>query len=149
MPVFHKRRIRAVHDRLRRVYGDFEPKPRLPILDELVLTILSQHTSDTNRDRAFASLRERFPTWEEVASAPEAAIADAIRSGGLAERKASSIKRVLEEVTRREGSLDLGRLATLPDGEVEDACSSIYARRARACWPGEKLSRPRASAERC
>jgi len=39
------RRIRAVQRRLRRHQGAFIPKPRLPIIDEVVATVLSQHTS--------------------------------------------------------------------------------------------------------
>jgi hypothetical protein len=39
------RRIRAVQRRLRLHQGAFIPKPRLPIIDEVVATVLSQHTS--------------------------------------------------------------------------------------------------------
>lgn len=67
-------------------------------LDELVLTILSQHTSDINCERAFASLRAAFPTWDEVVAAPDDAIADAIRAGGLARVKAPRIKMVVSRV---------------------------------------------------
>lgn len=67
-------------------------------LDELVLTILSQHTSDINCERAFASLRAIFPSWEEVVAAPDEAIADAIRAGGLARVKAPRIKMVVSRV---------------------------------------------------
>src|SRR5215470_16978250 len=38
--------IRTVQRRLRAHQGTFVPKPRLPVLDELVATVLSQHTSD-------------------------------------------------------------------------------------------------------
>lgn len=113
------RRARAVHDRLRKQQGAFTPKPRLPIVEELILTVLSQHTSDVNRDRAYASLRKTFPTWEEVLGAPEEEIADAIRSGGIASRKARSIKAILAEIERREGAIDLGRLLSMTDDEVE------------------------------
>ena len=36
------------------------------VLDSLVGTILSQNTTDVNSARAFAALKQRFPTWEEV-----------------------------------------------------------------------------------
>ena len=48
-------------------YGPFPQEPRLPPMDELVFTILSQHTSDINSSRAFRRLMERFGTLEEVA----------------------------------------------------------------------------------
>lgn len=69
-----------------------------------MLTILSQHTSDVNRDRAYADLRRRFATWDEVADAPAPAIASAVRRGGLGATKAQRIKAVLREL-RRGGAL--------------------------------------------
>jgi endonuclease-3 len=109
-----------VHNRLRKQQGDFIPKPALPIIDELIVTLLSQHTSDVNRDRAFRRLRERFPTWEEVLIAPTEDIADAIRPGGIANQKAARIKAILAEIEGREGSLDLSGLSRLSDREVEE-----------------------------
>ena len=106
--------------RLRQAQGPFEPKPALPIIDELVLTVLSQHTSDLNRDRAFAGLKDRFATWGEVAVADPIAIADAIRSGGIADVKARRIKVILAEIERKEGRLSLDRLNDLNDQEVAE-----------------------------
>lgn len=103
---------------MRKEQGSFEPKPALPIIDELILTVLSQHTSDINRDRAFAGLKQRFGSWEEVAAAPRRAIANAIRPGGIADVKAGRIKVILEEIARREGGLSLDRLHDLDDQEV-------------------------------
>jgi endonuclease III len=89
------------------------------------MTILSQHTSDLNSSRAFASLKERFPTWEQVDRASVPDIAEAIRSGGLAETKSRTIKRVLSDVREREGSFDLSRLNSLSDAEVNDYLCSL------------------------
>ena len=82
-------------------------------LDSLIATVLSQNTTDTNSGRAFAQLKERFPTWEEVAEARPAQIAAAIRSGGLADIKARRIKRILRQIEEDRGSLDLGFLRRL------------------------------------
>jgi endonuclease-3 len=120
------RRIRAVFNRLRKDQPPFEPKPRRPVLDELVMTLLSQHTSDINSGRAFARLKERLPTWQEVAAAPVSRVADAIRPGGIAEVKARRIKQVLEEVSEREGRLDLERLHSLDDAEAFDYLCSFH-----------------------
>ncbi len=119
------RRIRAVHRRLRKRQGHFEPKPEQPAIDELVSTLLSQHTSDTNTARAFAGLKTRFPTWEEVRDAPTIEVADAIRAGGLADQKAPRIQAILTEIERREGALDLSRLHGLPDQEVDGYLCSL------------------------
>jgi endonuclease-3 len=90
-----------------------------------VVTVLSQHTSDVNTARAFASLKERFPSWEEVMRVPARQVADAIRSGGLAEQKAPRIKAILEEIEHREGAASLDRLADLDDDAVEDYLCSL------------------------
>src|SRR5262245_28843575 len=63
-------------------------------LDELIETILSQSTSDVNSQRAFESLKKRFPEWESVRNARPKSIAAAIKSGGLANTKSIVIKNV-------------------------------------------------------
>lgn len=120
-----RRRVRAIHQRLLRRSGDLEPPRRTDPLDELILTVLSQHTSDANADRAFASLRAGFPTWEEVVRARPSAVADAIRSGGLANTKAPRIQAILREVRDREGRFDLSRLRRLPDEDVVRYLTSL------------------------
>ena len=108
-------RIREVQRRLRAGQGAFVPKPVLPVIDELVATVLSQHTSDINSERAFAQLKDRFSSWEQVAAAPAGDVADAIRCGGIADQKARRIQQILAAVCEREGRLDLGRLHDLDD----------------------------------
>lgn len=87
--------------------------------------MLSQNTSDTNRDRAFAGLMARFESWDQVLAAPTSDLADAIRPGGIANVKAGRIRRILEEIREREGKLDLGRLKKLSDDEVADYLGSL------------------------
>lgn len=110
---------RAVHRRLLRAYGQPRWRRRLPPLDELVSTILSQNTNDRNRDRAFEALRRRFPTWEEVRDAPPQAVIRTIRSAGLANQKGPRIQRLLKGITRERGSLDLRFLRRLPAPQAE------------------------------
>ena len=93
-----RRRLGAIALRLRKVYGAPPAPRRLPPLDELILTVLSQHTSDTNRDRAYADLRTRFPSWDDVAEAPLPALAKAIYRGGLGPTKAVRIRGILREL---------------------------------------------------
>ena len=99
-------RLRQVARRLRRAYGEPPAPRRLPPLDELVLTILSQNTNDTNRDRAYADLRRALPAWDDVADAPIPVVERAIRSGGLAPTKAPRIKAVLRALRDRGIALD-------------------------------------------
>ena len=112
--------LRTIARRLARSYGDPPAPRRLPPLDELVLTILSQNTNDTNRDRAYADLRRTFPTWDDVVDAPITAIASAIRSGGLAPTKAPRIKEVLRALRAEGVALDHRALRGLDDGALWD-----------------------------
>lgn len=82
-------------------------------LDELISTVLSQHTSDANTARSFASLKARFPSWEAVRVAPTTAVAEAIRVGGLADLKAPRIQRILDAILERQGNLSLDHLADI------------------------------------
>ena len=103
-----------VHSRLLAFYGQPTWHTPLPAVDELVSTILSQNTNDTNRDRAFTSLRRRFQTWEAVRDADPESVVEAIRSAGLANQKGPRIQQVLREITRERGSLELDILKDLP-----------------------------------
>lgn len=103
-----------VQKRLAWEYGDLVWRPSIDPLSELVLTILSQHTSDTNRDRAFAEMRRRYPTWEEVRDAPTPELVDAIRSGGLANQKAPRIQDTLRRIWEERGELNLDFLTDMP-----------------------------------
>lgn len=118
-------RIREVQRRLRAEQGAFVPKPVLPVIDEVVATVLSQHTSDTNSERAFAQLKEVFPSWEQVAAAPAGMVADAIRRGGIADQKARRIQQILAAIAEHEGRLDLGRLRDLDDAAARTYLESL------------------------
>ena len=119
------RDVIAVQRLLRGSQGPFVPKPSLPIVDELIATVLSQHTSDRNSERAFAGLKAAFPAWEQVLDAPAEALADVIRSGGIADQKARRIQRILGEIREREGRIDLGRLCDLDDAAVQEYLTSL------------------------
>ena len=73
-------------------YGPFDQEPRLPPTDEMVFTILSQHTSDINSSRAYRRLMEQFVTLDAVASAAVPEIEKAIAPGGLAKIKAHRLE---------------------------------------------------------
>jgi len=85
-------------------------QPKAP-LSELIFTILSQNTTDTNRDRAYERLRGRFPRWEDVLNAEESEIEQAIRVGGLGPQKSKRIKAILVEIYEKTGKLSLDYLA--------------------------------------
>jgi endonuclease III len=125
-PAVDRRRVRTILGRLRKRFGPLVPPRAADPLDELILTLLSQHTSDLNADRALADLRAAFPRgWAQVESARTERVADAIRSGGLANSKAPRLQAILREVRRREGAYDLARLRTLPDAEARAYLMSL------------------------
>ncbi len=100
--------------------------PRLDAVSELVLTILSQNTADTNSFRAFTALRARYPTWDAVLAAPTDELVEVIRPGGLAPTKAPRIQHVLAEVhARTRGTWDLSFLGTQPLDEARDWLVSL------------------------
>jgi endonuclease III len=86
----------------------------------LVLTILSQNTTDANRDRAYDRLTQRFPTLSALAAARPSEIEEAIRVGGLAKAKAKAILGALARIKEERGgySLDFLRGMPLPEARA-------------------------------
>jgi endonuclease-3 len=115
----------VVHQLLIEEYGQREWHPREP-LSVLISAILSQNTSDVNRDRAWRRLKERFPTWESVLAADAADIAEAIRPGGLADMKAPRIQDVLRVVKQEEGEFSLDFLADMEVDETRRWLTSLH-----------------------
>ena len=104
---------------LTNIYGPFPDEPRLDPAHELTFTILSQHTSDTNSERAFQGLMNRFGDLMSVAQADISDIEQAISRGGLAKIKAPRIKAVLNRILELNGSLDLSFLSEMPLQEAK------------------------------
>jgi endonuclease-3 len=125
-------RVNAIRDRLREMYGRPVNDPHGHPIAELVRTVLSQNTSDTNRDVAYARLRERFPTWEGVRDAPEEEVIEAIRPGGLANTKGPRIQAILRDL---DDPPDLDWLRDAPRAEALDFLTSMpgVGRKTAAC----------------
>jgi len=113
-----KRKAERVLRTLLKTYGQPVWRKPLPPLDELVSTILSQNTNDSNRDRAFDALRSAFVDWAAVRDAPTEAVIAAIWPAGLANQKGPRIQQVLRQITAERGELSLQFLGELP---VEEA----------------------------
>jgi endonuclease-3 len=117
------RRVRAIRDRLRLVYGIPRAEPHGHPIAELILTVLSQSTNDRNRDVAYLALRERWPSsWEEVRDARVDAIEEAIRPGGISRIKSARIKSILLAISDTapggELSLDWLRRLSVPEAQA-------------------------------
>jgi endonuclease-3 len=107
------------------LYRVRRPKARGEAFEVLVQTILSQNTNDLNSGRAFDALRRDVGVSpESLRRADTNLIAEAIRVGGLQNRKAPRIKDVAEGVIKRYPD-GLGFLSTLDDQEVRQALSGF------------------------
>jgi endonuclease-3 len=114
------RRVRAIRDRLRLVYGVPLAEPHGHPIAELILTVLSQSTNDRNRDVAYLAMRERFPDWEAIRDAPVDELEEAIRPGGISRVKSARIKSILRAITETAPGRELS-LDWLPDLSVPEA----------------------------
>lgn len=125
-PIHQK--IERLHPLLETLYGHHGNHPRAEKdpLDELIRTVLSQNTSDTNSQRAWIRLRQRFPTWQQLLAERDlSAVAEAIKPGGLSAIKTERIFQILQEIIAREGRLSLDRLRIMRDQEAIDYLRSL------------------------
>jgi endonuclease-3 len=131
------RRVRAIRDRLRLVYGIPQAKPHGHPIAELILTVLSQSTNDRNRDVAYLGLRERFPDWAAIRDAPVDQIEEAIRPGGISKVKSARIKSILRGIsdTAPGNELSLDWLPGLTVPEAQKYLTSLpgVGRKTAAC----------------
>ncbi len=119
-------RIPEIVARLDDAYGIPEWRPHHDPVSELVLTILSQNTSDSNSGRAFVRLLEAFPAWDAVIDAPLGELIAAIQPGGLAPTKAPRIQAALHDVRERAGGFDLEFLREMPLDDARDWLREIH-----------------------
>ena len=98
--------------------GKIEWASRYKPLDELIFTVLTQHTSDTNAEKAFEKLKKEIPIWEDVMKTPTKKIASLIHSGGLSNQKSIRIKKILETIFKEKKEL---KIDFLQDLSLEDA----------------------------
>ena len=115
----------AVYEKLVAAYGQPTWRQHLPPVDELVSTILSQSTSDTNRDMGFNALKARYPDWVSVMNAPTAEVIETIRSAGLANQKGPRIQAALRHIYEQRGALTLDFLADMPQQAAADWLTEI------------------------
>ncbi|MCA9886572.1 MAG: endonuclease III, partial [Anaerolineae bacterium] len=116
--------LKALQEKYRKIaplleaeYGRKTFKPH-DGMDELVSCILSQSTTDANRDRGFDALKAKYPSWKSVRSAPEEELIDTIRPAGLANSKGPRIQAALAQIYDERGEYNIDFLEDMP---VDDA----------------------------
>ena len=123
-----RRRLRAIALRLRKVYGAPPAPRRLPPLDELILAKGDHFRRifyGVPSIGAYADLRARFPTWDDVADAPLPAIARAVHRGGLGPTKAVRIRAILRALRERGIALDEQALSRVRSKALWDLLLSL------------------------
>lgn len=123
---------------------------RLDPTSELILTILTQNTADTNAEVAFQRLREAYPSdlpeerhspgqgwggvglpdgappdWAAVEAAPIPELTDVIRPGGLANQKAPRLQATLRTIREARGDYSLEFLAAMAPLEARAWLTAI------------------------
>ncbi len=114
----NEERLLRIAARFEELYGPIPWKSHGHPLDMLILTILSQNTNDINRDRAYESLKARFPSYEAIVRADVNDLAEAIRSAGLHRQKAHRIQKILREIKAEHGAYSLDHLKRLSRDEA-------------------------------
>jgi endonuclease III len=131
--------VRFVLDGLDSIYGRPVWERRLDPTSELILTILTQNSADTNAEVAFQALRDAYPSglaveshrpgagwggvglpdgappeWSAVEFAPLPELTDVIRPGGLANQKAPRLQATLRHIREERGDYSLEFLGEMP-----------------------------------
>jgi endonuclease-3 len=120
IPDFERRQAKyqPVAEALGNLYGVPQWRKNTPPMDELVSCILSQNTSDINRDRGFDALKARYPNWELVVEAPVDELIATIRPAGLSNQKGPRIQQVLRIIYAEQGDYNIDFLNDL---SIDDA----------------------------
>jgi len=119
------KKVVQIKETLAKRYGVKSFDNRKDPLSELIFTVLSQNTTDINRDRAYESLKRSYPTWEDVAKTSSAKLASTIKVGGLAKIKAVRILKMLRDIKNTHGHLNLGFLNDWTDNRIRDYLMKI------------------------
>jgi len=106
-------------------YQDFNHYNRKNPLDELLFILCSVKRSEAVYLRAFRSLKQVFPRFEDLAKASTKELVSKVSWGGLQNQKAASVKALMETIVDRFGKPSLSKLKYLNDEECEEFLSSL------------------------
>ena len=142
--------VTFVLDELAGLYGRPTWERRLDPTSELILTILTQNSADTNAEVAFEAMRQAYPSglaaevhrpgagwggpglpegappeWEKVEFAPIQELTDVIRPGGLANQKAPRLQATLRRIREERGDYSLEFLGEMSTLDARDWLTGI------------------------
>lgn len=100
-------------------YQDFRHRNKKNPLDELLFILCSVKRSEKVYLRAFASLKQAFPSFEELAKASHKELVSRVAWGGLQNQKAASVRLLMQAILKEFGRPSLSMLRHLDDQECE------------------------------
>jgi len=95
-------------------YGRKKFRSGKSALEILIVTILSQNTSDSNSAKAYAALNGKFPHWSDLARARLTTIEKTIAPGGLARIKSAYLKTALQKIYQDFGEYNIDIMKSWP-----------------------------------
>jgi endonuclease-3 len=142
--------VEFVLDGLASIYGRETWGRRLDPTSELILTILTQNSADTNAEVAFEALRRAYPSglpaethrpgsgwggiglspgappdWAAVEFAPIQELTNVIRPGGLANQKAPRLQATLRAIREERGDYSLEFLGEMTPLAARDWLTKV------------------------
>ena len=109
--------LHRLRERLRAVFGAFDPTPaerRMDPVSQLIKAVISSRTYDEVAWAAFIRLQQAWPDWRALADAAPDEIEQIIDPAAFAEAKARQLPGLIRAILRERGELDLDFLAETP-----------------------------------
>ena len=106
-------------------FGRTYQYPNDSIYHCILKTILSQNTSDLNRDRAYESLLDTFGDLGDIIKSDVSDVERSIKIGGLAKQKARTIKLFCEWCADRFGSDNMTEIVGWSDEKIISELTQI------------------------
>ncbi|KAJ4160192.1 hypothetical protein NW754_003317 [Fusarium falciforme] len=134
-----RRECKTAHDILEWLHGDVvrevfttpdAPAEDYPYaMDTLVVAALSQATSWSNARRAMQNMKDIYGSpfaYSSIVKGGTDKLVDALRPGGMQNRKAKILMTLLEDVKAKYGKWDLQHLFTKTDDEVNTEVTKFW-----------------------
>jgi endonuclease-3 len=110
-PLFPDTRLVEIHRSLLAYYGQPPEREVWDPLKQFIYSLLSSRTKTEVTFEVVHHLQNHFGSWEALRDAPIPEIEEAIRPITFPEQKAPRLKRALEQITQRCGTLSLDFLS--------------------------------------
>jgi endonuclease-3 len=123
----YKNKLMQIYNDLKVNYPVIEKKRNYNTkpLDELILTILSQNTTDINANRAYKQLKTTYPDLSSLLDISADQLTPLIKPAGLQNIKSERILSVLKRIQNETGNLSLEFLMDYSNEEIIEYLTSF------------------------